>query len=50
MKLDEFDTKMLEDGYCEITFRQPLTMKNDIHDLNLLLEFFGQKKIRKKSG
>jgi len=48
MKLDDFTTKTLDNGYCEITFSSPLTMKDDVHDLNLLLEYFGQKKHKKK--
>ena len=47
MKLDNFDMNSLKNGYCEITFRKPLTEKHDMYDIKLLLEFFARKKYKK---
>jgi len=48
MKLNEFSTTALKNGHYEITFNNPLTEQNDIYDIKLLIEFFGQKQHKKK--
>lgn len=48
MKLNEFYTTVLKYGHCEITFNKPLTEQNDMYDIKLLLEFFGQKQHKNK--
>ena len=48
MKLNEFNTTMLKNDHCKIIFNRPLTEQNDMYDIKLLLEFFGQKQHKKK--
>ena len=48
MKLNEFSTTALKYGHYEITFNKPLTEQNDMYDIKLLIEFFGQKQHKKK--
>ena len=48
MKLNEFSTTVLKYGHCEIIFKKPLTEQNDMYDIKLLIEFFGQKQHKKK--
>ena len=48
MKLNEFSSKILKYGHYEITFNKPLTEQNDMYDIKLLTEFFGQKQHKEK--
>jgi len=48
MKLNEFSTTALKNGHYEITFNNPLTEQNDMYDIKLLIEFFGQKQHKLK--
>lgn len=44
MKLDKFNTTLLQHGHCYIEFKKPLSEEYDKGDIRDLIEYFGQKK------